>query len=84
MIRHTYNGRPACTIEDLAELNDLTPKHVQQILYRETEAGRPVPVLDHCGRKALYDPRVFQRALGDRPGKGKRKALSKKPANPAA
>lgn len=70
MIRHTVNGRTVLTIEDLAEKHGLAVDSVYAIIARENHAGRPIPVADHCGRKALYDPRVFAKALKQRPGRG--------------
>lgn len=70
MIRHTVDGRPAATIEDLAQIHGRPASSIRTIIAREAEAGRPLPVLDRCGSKALYDPKVFARALANRPGRG--------------
>lgn len=62
MLRHTLHGRQLLTIEELAERYGLTEGAVRQITFRAAKAGKPIPIAEHCGRKALYDPKVFDRA----------------------
>jgi hypothetical protein len=64
MLRHTLNGRHVLTIEDLAARYDVTEEAIRQTIKRADDAGRPIPVAGKCGRKALYDPKVFDRARG--------------------
>ena len=65
MLRHTLNGRKVLTIEDLAEHYGVTEDAIRQTIARADKAGRPIDVAGHCGRKALYDPKVFAKARGD-------------------
>lgn len=73
MAKHTHNGKPVLTIDELGERHGLDPSSVRAFIAREKADGREIPIADHCGRMALYDPRVFQRALDARPGKGGRR-----------
>jgi len=70
VIRHTVNRRAALTVEELAEHYGLAVSSITSLLTREAAAGRPIPAAGHCGRKALYYLRVFDRAKKARPGKG--------------
>lgn len=67
MLRHTVNGRRVLTIGDLAERYGVKENTIVQIINRANEAGKPIPVAEHCGRKALYDPRVFDAHMRSRP-----------------
>jgi hypothetical protein len=78
MIKHTVNGHQALTIEDLAERYKMGVSSITSLLTREKQAGRPVPVLDVCGRKALYDPKAFAKVIKARPGRGAR-GVARKP-----
>lgn len=64
MLRHTLHGRQVLTIEDLAARYGVKAEAIRQTIFRAEKAGRPIPIAAKCGRKALYDPRVFDRARG--------------------
>ncbi|HEY7043268.1 MAG TPA: hypothetical protein VH419_06330 [Nocardioidaceae bacterium] len=68
MLRHTLNGRQVLTIEDLALRYEVTEEAIRQTIARAAERGKPIPIAGKCGRKALYDPKVFDRARGVTPG----------------
>ena len=67
MLRHTLNGRQLLTIEELAERYMLRVGSIRQIIKRANDAGKPIPIAEHCGRKALYDPKVFDAHVKSRP-----------------
>lgn len=71
VIRHTVNRRAALTVEELAEYYGLAVSSITSLITRERNAGRPIPVADYCGRKALYYLHVFDKAKNSRPGKGR-------------
>jgi DeoR/GlpR family transcriptional regulator of sugar metabolism len=64
MLRHTLNGRQVLTIEDLAARYDVTEEAIRQTIARADQRGKTIPIAGYCGRKALYDPKVFDRARG--------------------
>lgn len=70
VIRHTVNRRAALTVEELAEHYDMAVSSITSLITRERAAGRPIPIADHCGRKALYYLNVFDKAKKSRPGHG--------------
>lgn len=67
MLKHTLGGKVVLTIEDLAARYEVTEVAIRQIINRANEAGKPIPVADKCGRKALYDPKVFDAHMKSRP-----------------
>lgn len=67
MLKHTLGGRTVLTVEDLAARYEVTPEAIRQIVKRADDAGKPIPVADKCGRKALYDPKVFDAHVKARP-----------------
>lgn len=67
MLRHTIDGRQVLTIEDLAERYGVKENTVVQVIYRAEKADKPIPVAGHCGRKALYDPKMFDAHMKSRP-----------------
>lgn len=67
MLKHTFGGKVVLTIEDLAARYEVREVTIRQIINRANEAGKPIPVAEHCGRKALYDPKVFDAHVKSRP-----------------
>lgn len=70
MLKHTLGGRTVLTVEDLAARYEVTPEAIRQIVKRADDAGKPIPVADKCGRKTLYDPKVFDAHVKARPNAG--------------
>lgn len=67
MLKHTLGGKALLTIEDLAARYEVTDVAIRQIISRAKDAGKPIPIADKCGRKALYDPKVFDAHVKARP-----------------